>query len=80
MAERFKLPAVRGKLNDTRKRKVSARIKEHPLEDWLEALSAIERSAFLRGENQSGWTATFDWMIEPRNFTKLIEGNYDRGR
>lgn len=33
---------------------------------------------FLTGEGKDGWTATFDWLINERNFLKVIEGNYER--
>ena len=33
-------------------------------------------SDFLSGENDRGWKATFDWLIRPKNFIKVVEGNY----
>jgi hypothetical protein len=76
-AQRFGLQAVR-KLTPERRRKISTRIRQSPVEDFTEAIAAIGRSAFLRGENDRGWKINFDWMLEPKNFTKMIEGNYDR--
>jgi len=77
MARRNGLSAVKI-LNDGRRKKLATRIRQHPIEDWTEAIAAIERSPFLRGENDRGWRADFDFFLEPRNFTKLIEGGYDR--
>lgn len=76
-AERVGLKTVR-KPTPERIRKLRTRIKQNTIEDFTEAIAAIERSAFLRGENDRGWKAHFDWMLEPKNFTKLIEGTYDR--
>jgi len=30
----------------------------------------------LKGQNNKGWTITFDWFIKPNNFIKVLEGNY----
>ena len=32
----------------------------------------------LQGKNSRGWTITFDWFVNPTNFQKVLEGNYDR--
>jgi len=34
------------------------------------------RSSFLRGDNSRGFIATFDWCFKPKNFVKVLEGNY----
>jgi hypothetical protein len=66
------------KLTPHRRRKLQTRIRENSIDEFTEAIAAIGRSPFLRGENSRGWRADFDWMLEPKNFTKLIEGTYDR--
>jgi hypothetical protein len=40
-------------------------------------MDALERSAFCRGENDRGWRADFDFLLQPKSFTKLLEGAYD---
>jgi len=75
VAERTGLPKAK-KLTPERRRKLLTRIKQSSVEDFTEAISTIERSPFLRGENGRGWRADFDWMLEPKNFNKLIEGVY----
>lgn len=72
-----RLPQVKA-LSDSRKRVIAARIREHGLKDVIKAMSWIQRSAFLRGETgRDGWPgATIDWIMGPRNFIKVIEGNY----
>ena len=70
-------PAIR-KMTSQRERQLGARLREYPhLDDWQRAFAAIERSGFLRGENDRGWRADFDFLLQPKSFTKLIEGAYD---
>lgn len=76
MADRAGL--TKAKMTDERRKKLKPFIRRHPIDDITEAIAAIERSPFLRGENERAWKADFNWMLEPRNFTKLIEGTYDR--
>lgn len=72
------LPSIRGPLSPERRRKLNARIRDHTIDDWRDALAAISRSAFLRGETGNWRGATFDFLLSPTNFQKVIEGNYDR--
>ena len=65
------------KMTGQRDRQLAARLKDSTLEDWQRAMDAMERSAFLRGENDRGWKADFDFLLQPKSFTKLIEGYYD---
>jgi len=76
MAGRQGLP--KAKMTPERRRKLVARIRQHSIDDFTEAISAVERSPFLRGENDRGWRADFDFLLQPSRFTKLIEGTYDR--
>jgi len=45
--------------------------------EWCEAIDRAARSPLLTGNNDRGWKADFDWLAKPKNFTKLMEGNYD---
>lgn len=76
LAERLGLPVVK-KLTTARNRQLASRIRQNTIEDFQTALGAIERSQFLRGENDRGWRADFDFLLQPKSFTKLIEGAYD---
>lgn len=59
---------------------LKVRISEYGFDEVLRAISSIKQSSFLRGQNDRGWTITFDWLIKPNNFVKVIEGNYlDKG-
>lgn len=56
---------------------LNARIKEYGQDEVLRAIDNIRRSNFLKGQNKQSWTITFDWLIKPNNFLKVLEGNYD---
>ena len=60
----------------TRYKMLSARIREYGIDDVLKAVEMVKQSDFLRGQNNSGFMATLDWMIKPNNFQKVIDGNY----
>lgn len=60
----------------TRQKLISSRVKEHGLDEVLKAIDNINNSPFLKGQNDRGWTITFDWFIKPNNFIKVLEGNY----
>ncbi len=68
---------LRQPLSDRRKAMVRARIAEHGKECFLAMIQTAIRSDFLRGQNPKGWRATFDWLIKPTNFEKVVSGNYD---
>ena len=56
-----------------------ARLKEHGIEGFADAIEQIKKSSFLQGNNNKSWTITFDWFIRPNNFIKVLEGNYSDG-
>lgn len=55
---------------------LKARIKDYGIEKVFEAIENINKSSFLKGQNTRSWTITFDWLIKPNNFGKVLEGNY----
>lgn len=68
------------KPNTPRAKLLKARLNEVGIEKFIEVIDSINNSSFLRGQNNKGWTITFDWLIKPNNFIKVLEGNYiDRG-
>ena len=77
VAKRKGLPLVK-KLTRERQRRLGARLKDHTIDEFTEAIKAIDRSPFLHGDNNRGWRADFDFLLQPNSFTKLIEGAYDR--
>lgn len=76
------LPRVKV-LNETRKRLIRARWREHPdMSFWEEFFRRIEESDFLTGRVSPGkdgriFVADFEWIIRPNNFAKILEGRYD---
>jgi uncharacterized protein YdaU (DUF1376 family) len=69
-------PAIR-KMTAQRERQLRARLRDSTLDEWLQAMAALERSNFCKGENDRGWWADFDFLLQPKSFTKLLEGAYD---
>lgn len=77
-------------ISPKRKTSLSARWREVCVEDKVENVehgtrifesifSRAARSKFLTGK-KTDWRATFDWLIAPTNFVKVVEGSYDDGR
>lgn len=62
--------------NTKRYSMLKARIKEYSLDEVVQAIRSIDESDFLKGQNNRGWTITFDWLVRPNNFLKVLEGNY----
>lgn len=62
----------------TRQASLRLRLKEAGgLTGWGDVLEKIRQSDFLCGGNDRSWKADFDWVITQRNFTKILEGNYN---
>ena len=69
------MPRVR-KL-DERKRDIAARWKANPsLETFEDVFRRAEASDFLAGRTDRWQGANFDWLMKPKNFIKVLEGNY----
>lgn len=81
------LPQVKA-INDDRRKKIKSRLLEmepNAPQLWLDRCRAlferVQATPFLTGDNQKGWTATFDWLFSNgNNWVKVMEGNYDHGR
>lgn len=68
-------------LSGKRQSSVRARVREYGKEAFANMVRAAARSDFLKGGNKTGFTATFDWLIRPGNFQKVLDGNYEnRGK
>ncbi len=64
-------------ISEQRKKNIRARIREHGKEAFVRMITKAVASDFLKGQNTSGFHATFDWLIKPANFDKVLSGNYD---
>lgn len=66
-------------LDSRRRSAMKARLGEcGGIEGWVDALRRAKDSPFLTGENDRGWKADLDFLLQARSFTKLLEGGYDR--
>jgi hypothetical protein len=65
-------------LSLTRRKAAAGRLQERGIEGMREVFTKVNASSFLRGDNDRGWRATFDWALKPANITKVLEGNYGR--
>lgn len=68
---------IRLPFSETRKSLVRARIKSYGIDTFYEVIRKAAASKFLAGDNNRSWTASFDWMMRPSNFEKILSGNYD---
>lgn len=70
-------PKIRA-ISGQREKAVAARWREYKsLDVFAEAFRAVERSSFLKGNNNRNWSADFDWIMRATNFPKILEGKYD---
>ena len=50
----------------------------HGLEFWERLFARVRASPFLRGESESGWQASLDWLLESADHVvRVLEGAYD---
>lgn len=76
MAAEIGVPAVQHVTQQRRTKALARRKDLGGIAGWHDCLNKIRGSPLLRGEAKD-WRATFDWVLEPRNLTKIMEGNYD---
>ena len=74
--------------NEERQKHLRARWREKPerqnIEWWRKFFAYVSESEFLTGQAQSTqgrdpFVVSLDWLINPQNFAKTIEGKYHRG-
>lgn len=65
-------------MSDQRKSNVRARLREYggDVAKVYQAIDIAMASDFMNGKNGKGWIASFDWIMHPSNFPKVLEGNY----
>jgi len=74
--------------NARRRRKLKQRIIERlrqrkpadSIEYWRALFERVRRSDFLMGRKTDWLCPGLEWLLEPKNFTKLIEGGFDNNR
>lgn len=55
---------------------LGARIKQYGIEQVIRAIESVPNSSFLMGKTKKQFKLTFDWLVKPNNFPKVLEGNY----
>ena len=65
-------------VSEKRKKQEKLRLSERTIEKWKEVFEKINSSEFCKGNNNTGWKATYDWIISNTdNSLKVLEGKYD---
>jgi hypothetical protein len=65
------------KLSDQRKKHIAGRFKDFDFDTITIVLQKVGKSDFLNGANDRLWKADIDWIFNPTNFIKIMEGKYD---
>lgn len=66
-------------ITDSRKRHIKNIVKQFE-PDFKEIFESVERSDFLTYRNGAWGGCSFDWIMKPENFVKILEGNYGNDR
>lgn len=67
------------KISERRKAAIKARLKDYTIDEFKKAFTNAENSDFLKGKNNRGWRANFDWFMNDNNLAKVLDGNYGNG-
>ena len=72
-------PSCPVQMTSSRSSRLKAVLAEYFQEDlsqWKAFCEEIIRSSFLMGKGGRGWRVTLDWILDPHNLLKTLEGNY----
>ena len=70
------LPKVRS-ITDKRKKAIQSILnKGYTIDDLEEAFRLAEQSDFMKGDNDRGWVATFDFFFREDKLIAILEGKY----
>jgi hypothetical protein len=75
MASEVGNPTIRA-MPPARRAKLILRIREFGFEAVMEAICAVAASPFCTGDNNRGWRADFDFLLQPQSLLRLLEGRY----
>ncbi|SEG05617.1 hypothetical protein SAMN05660865_01633 [Caloramator fervidus] len=74
------LPKIKN-IKGNRQKVVRQRWKENPdINFFKELFEKVNKSDFLSGRSGKWVGCSFDWIMQPSNLQKIIEGNYDNNR
>ncbi len=71
----IKLPQIK-QLTNKRNATIRGRIKDFSEKEIIEVFRIVSKNKFLNGDNDRNWKADFDWIMNPNNFIKILEGKY----
>lgn len=64
-------------ITDFRKQAILKIIGIYGKDAFKTAIDNAGESDYLNGKNSKGWKITFDWLLKPENFIKVLEGNFN---
>lgn len=67
-------------LTDSRKNAIKQCLAHHSLDAFEKVFRNVNESSFLSGDNDYGWKADFDWVIQLGKFSRILEGCYSNRR
>ena len=70
-----KIPRIMS-MGEGRRKALKARCREYSKEMVAEVIRKAATAPFLNGAGEKGWVASIDWLLNPNNFCKVLEGNY----
>lgn len=69
------LPRVRA-MPKHRSRALALRVKEVGVDGMMQAIENVRASAFCGGDNDRGWVADFDFLLQATSLVRVLEGRY----
>jgi hypothetical protein len=77
------LPGVRD-WHAGRQKKLKARWSDdserQSLDWWRDFFLYVKKCPHLIGDNDRGWKPNLEWLVERKNFVKIIEGSYEQNK
>ena len=64
-------------ISTSRRSRIAAKISAHGLPVCLEAIQRVGQSRFCTGQNERGWKADLDFVLQDKSFLGLLEGKYE---
>jgi hypothetical protein len=64
-------------LPEKRRKAIRTALKQLGFEELIHVFDTANSSPFLRGENDRGWKANLDWLLNPSNAAKVSDGVYN---
>ena len=66
-------------ITPARDRAMKNLVKKYGFDAISEVFEKVNRSKFLTGENDRGWSANLDFILREDKFVSILEGKYDNG-